>query len=300
LFDFLTATLKHIPGETWREWIDANLLVGADRSVVTGRHRVRAGERYYHKHPGITEPDVSADIKFLYEDEAFIVLNKPAPLPVHAGGRFNRNTLRHFLNEVYYPQKPRPAHRLDANTTGLLLVTRTKHFASLLQPQFERGEVEKTYIARVHGRPGESRFSCDAPISDGPGKAGIRGIDYEAGLSARTDFTVLESWDDGTSLVEARPITGRTNQIRAHLWERGLPICGDPVYRPNGALGTTQTLGVLDAPLCLHAWKLAFKNPLTEERMRFTAPPPQWAQAPERVGLGQNSVRLAPDHMLTY
>jgi 23S rRNA-/tRNA-specific pseudouridylate synthase len=73
-------------------------------------------------------------------------------------------------------------------------------------------------------------------------------------------------------------LTGRTNQIRVHLWQMGLPVCGDPVYLPGGKLGETQTLRVGDAPLCLHAWRVGFVHPLHQKRMEFTAPKPDWAK----------------------
>ena len=76
--------------------------------------------------------------------------------------------------------------------------------------------------------------------------------------------------------MEARPLTGRTNQIRVHLWHLGLPVCGDPVYLPGNTLGDTQTLSLSDPPLCLHAWRIAFLHPLTQEPVEFTAPPPSW------------------------
>src|SRR6185503_19535585 len=110
-----------------------------DRRPVPANDTVRSGERYLHKLEQIVEPKVNPRFQILHEDEALVVLNKPAPLPMHPSGRFNRNTLQYFLNALYYPQKPRPAHRLDANTTGLVLVTRTRHFAARLQPQFARG-----------------------------------------------------------------------------------------------------------------------------------------------------------------
>ena len=217
-------------------------------------------------------------MEILHEDEALIVLNKPAPLPMHPGGRFNRNTLQHLLNEVYHPQKPRPAHRLDANTTGVVLVTRTRHFAGLLQPQFEAGEVRKFYLVRVQGHPPEDSFSCEAPITEQPGKTGTREVDEDDGLAARTEFQVLRRDADGTALLEARPLTGRTNQIRVHLWHLGFPVCGDTAYLPGHALGTLQTLDVEAPPLCLHAWRIAFVHPFTRQPVEFTAPPPGWAK----------------------
>jgi UPF0176 protein len=278
LLDFLGNVLPHISPKEWEELCAKGLLLNNERQPVAGACRVRVGERYLRKLPAIVEPEVNADIQILHEDEALIVLNKPAPLPMHAGGRFNRNTLEYILHQAYHPQKPRAAHRLDANTTGLLLVTRTRHFASRLQPQFERGQVEKTYLVRVQGSPEDENFACDAPISASPGDVGAREVDTEAGLPARTEFRVLRKNADGTTLLEARPLTGRTNQIRVHLWQLNLPVCGDSIYLPGVKLGGQQTLDIDDPPLCLHAWKAAFLHPLSGKRMEFEAPKPDWAR----------------------
>ncbi|HEY2329980.1 MAG TPA: RluA family pseudouridine synthase, partial [Verrucomicrobiae bacterium] len=262
----------------WSAECARGLVLDMEQQPVAADKIVRAGERYRHKFPDITEPDVDGHVKILHEDEALIVVNKPAPLPMHAGGRFYRNTLQFILNEVYHPQKPHPAHRLDANTTGLVLVTRTRHFAAKLQPQFVRGQVEKTYLVRVQGQPPENNFSCDAPISGESGELGSRTVDVESGQLARTEFRVLRKNSDGTALLEARPLTGRTNQIRVHLWHLGFPVCGDAVYLADKKIGITQTLAVGDPPLCLHAWRVKFIHPLSLQPAEFTAPPPAWAE----------------------
>lgn len=236
---------------------------------------VRAGEEYLRIHPGMIEPPVNPCVRVLYEDEALIVLHKPAPLPMHSCGRFHRNTLQHILHEAWEPEKPRPAHRLDANTSGLVVCARTRRFAKLLQPQFARGEVEKVYLARVRGHPAGDRFMIDVPIAAEACDLGAREI-REEGLAARTEFTVLRRDADGTSLLEARPMTGRTNQIRIHLWHAGHPVSGDPVYLPGGARGDRQTLAPEDPPMCLLAWKLAFRHPLDGREMTFTAERPEW------------------------
>jgi RluA family pseudouridine synthase len=244
-------------------------ILDSSHQAVTAERIVRAGERYYQRQPANIEPDVNVDIQILHEDDAIIVVNKPAPLPIHPSGRFNRNTLQAILCAAYAPQKPRPAHRLDANTTGVVVFTRTQHFAKMLQPQFERGEVEKQYLARVIGHPPEDHFICEAPIAADSSEVGGRIIDQTNGLSARTEFRVFDRSGDGTSLLEVTPRTGRTNQIRVHLWHLGWPILGDPLYLPGDQLGTTQTKAVGDPPMCLHAQQLTFKHPLNGERVTY-------------------------------
>lgn len=278
LLDALCRVVRHISASEWAAECGRGLVVDRNRQPATAHQRVRAGDRYLHKFPNITEPEVNADIRILHEDDAIIVVNKPAPLPMHAAGRFNRNTLQYFLNAVYHPEKSKQAHRLDANTTGVVLLTRTQHFAAKLQPQFARGEVEKVYLVRVQGHPAAEQFICDAPITADAGEVGTRSVDFEAGLQARTEFQVRHRDPDGTALLEARPLTGRTNQIRVHLWHLGFPVCGDAVYLSGQKLGATQTLHVDAPPLCLHAWRVKFVHPLTKQPVEFTAAPPAWAE----------------------
>jgi UPF0176 protein len=278
LLDFLSSVFSHVPREEWQALCDAGRLLDTNEQPVPPTQIVRAGERYLHLMPATREPDVNVDIRILYEDEAIVVLNKPAPLPLHPSGRFNRNTLQYLLQQVYRPQRPRPAHRLDANTSGLVVFARTQRFAGLLQPQFASGKVQKVYLARVQGHPPADYFRCTLPISASVGQTGSRTVDEENGLPSQTDFTVLRRFDDGTSLVEVRPVTGRTNQIRVHLWQLGWPICGEQMYLPEQQLGETQTHAVEDPPLCLLAQKLGFRHPLSGEWLEFTAPLPDWAQ----------------------
>lgn len=280
ILETIAGIFSHVPHEDWVRIFENSCLLDSAFYPVQPTRIAQAGERFYRKKPTDVEPEVRVDIRILHEDEAIVVINKPAPLPIHPSGRFNRNTLQAILQTVYHPQKPRPAHRLDANTSGLVVFTRTRHFAKFVQPQFERGEVEKTYIARVVGNPVEDTFFCDAPIGDEPVVAGARQIDTANGIPARTEFRVIRIDPDGTALLEVHPLTGRTNQIRLHLWHLGFPICGDPVYLPGNALGNRQTLAPGDPPLCLHAWKLTFRHPLTKEAMSFEATAPVWSLEP--------------------
>ncbi len=276
LLETLTEIFPQISAREWAERCDAGRFINYGRTVRNKDHIVRGGERILQIFPPAVEPDVAANIQIIYEDEALLIVHKPAPLPMHASGRFHRNTLQHILNEVYEPKYPRPVHRLDANTTGLVAFARTRHFCRLLQRQFLEGSVEKIYLVRVQGHPTQDTFSCDAPISAEPDVMGTRAIDAD-GLSSLTHFKVLERHPDGTALLEAKLSTGRTNQIRVHLWQLGHPVVGDLAYLLDQKIGNTQTLTLEDPPLQLHAWKLSFKHPLRQETVSFEATKPSWA-----------------------
>lgn len=278
LIDFLCEVGKGCGREGWSQRIDSGALVSRAGERVDPQQVVRGGEQFVRRTAAAVEPDVNPAVHILHEDEAIVVVDKPAPLPMHPGGRFNRNTLQFFMEAAYAPQKPRPAHRLDANTSGVVVFTRTRHFASRLQPQFQRCEVEKTYLVKVDGQPVDDAFICEAKIGAQPEGLGARRIDEAGGLEARTEFRLLKRLADGTSLVEARPKTGRTNQIRLHLWHLDLPIIGDPCYLSGGRLGEAQTLPVDASPMCLHAWKVGFTHPLTKAWVCFEAPLPEWSR----------------------
>jgi UPF0176 protein len=272
----LCQAVKHLPAEYWEAECRSGNVVDMQHVAVAADRIVRAGERFLHRTLQEVEPMVNFDLALLHEDEALLVFNKPAPLPMHAAGRFNRNTLQFVLEQLYRPQKPRPAHRLDANTTGVIIAARTRHFAARLQPQFARGEVTKRYLVRVHGHPAADQFRCEAPVGVAAGELGTRSVDPD-GLRAFTEFTVLARLPDGSSLLEARPLTGRTNQIRLHCAHLALPVMGDLAYRGSQGGPLIQTADVDAAPLCLHSWEIGFRHPASGEFSRFAAPAPAWA-----------------------
>lgn len=277
LLDALATIFPQIPRAEWETRCDAGRFVNYGGTLRGKDHIVRGGERILQIFPPAVEPPVSADIRVVHEDDAVLLVHKPAPLPMHASGRFHRNTLQSILNVVYAPKFPRPVHRLDSNTTGLVLFARTRHFSRMLQQQFLAGTVDKRYLVRVHGHPENTTFFSDAPISSSLNAMGTRTVDETDGLASHTDFTVVERCDDGTSLLEAKLGSGRTNQIRVHLGELGMPVVGDPAYLPDRKIGDTQTLTPDDAPLQLHAWKLSFDHPAKGTRMNFETELPQWS-----------------------
>ncbi len=275
LLDFLDGFHPHLGRETWQNYCVQGRIV-FDGKPAAADKVVRSGERYCHLHPATVEPQVNADIRILYEDHWIVAVHKPAPLPMHPCGRFNRNTLMYLLNQIYHPQKLRVNHRLDANTSGVVVFSRNKAIASQVQPQFENRQVRKMYYARSQGHPPKYEFNCETRISETTTIVGARLPDPE-GMEARTKFRVQKRFVDGTALVEAHPITGRTNQIRLHLWDLGFPICGDPVYLPDKQLGNRQTLDPGEKPLCLHAYRLALVHPDSKEEILLEAEVPEWA-----------------------
>lgn len=301
LIEFLRDFHPPTPRAKWLEWI-ARGEITIDGGVVSKDRSVSAGERYLHVMPDYVEPEVNAEIGIIHEDESLLVVDKPAPLPVHPSGRFHRNTLSNLLEQIFPKESLRIAHRLDANTTGVVVFCRTATAAARVQRQFENRQVQKRYLARVQGHVPWQDYRCglqigDAKWFDNVNTAGAR-ITHEGGQAAETLFHCLHRFDDGTSLLEVVPITGRTNQIRVHAAAIGFPIAGDRFYARSHPEGSerrgrlTQTLAVDQPPMCLHAWRIGLVHPGTRAPIEagaefigwnpmpgcFESPPPDWAE----------------------
>ena len=120
-----------------------------------------------------------------------------------------------------------PAHRLDSNTTGIVIFSRSRRSAKAIQRQFEQTTASKTYLCRVVGQPDWHEMLSTEPISSRPAEHGFRVVDRDGGDTAETGFRVLTRFPNGEALIEATPRTGRTNQIRVHLWHLGFPLVDD-------------------------------------------------------------------------
>jgi RluA family pseudouridine synthase len=275
LIDCLIQMFPQIPEDQWQQTFDESRILDGNIPARAAR-RVRSGEQFIHVVNGFIEPDVNAAIKILHEDAAIVVVDKPAPLPVHPSGRFFHNTLVRMLSTVYRPEILRAVHRLDADTTGLVVLARRRSVAKSMGQQFEQRHVEKSYRVRCVGHFPIGTQACEIPIAIRHGEGRIR-VGDPAGEASKTLFRDVEHLSDGTSLLYAVPVTGRTNQIRVHLWELGFPVCGDPIYLPGRKLGMHQSLGVGSQPLCLHANRLRFTHPTTGQTMELRAADPVWS-----------------------
>jgi UPF0176 protein len=278
LIDFICEVFPHIERDEWLSRFAAKRFVDKNEQNVNPDYLVKSGERFDQIMPHSAEPDVNMDIKIIYEDEALIVVKKPAPLPMHPCGRFNKNTLQFLMNKVYFSHVPRPVHRLDANTTGLVMFARTQNFCKIMQRQFLEKSIEKIYLARVQGNPKLDLFVCEKALSATPSIAGSREIDEENGLPSRTDFKVIHRYDDDTTLLEVKLHSGRTNQIRLHLWDLGLPVCGDQTYLKDQKMGNSQTLEIDSPAMFLHAWKISCNHPVTNKVFNIEDTCPAWAE----------------------
>lgn len=232
------------------------------------------------------------DLSILHEDAEIVVVNKPAGLVIHPGAGHHSNTLvEGLLFDRTLPQgddpvRPGIVHRLDKETSGLVIVAKTHTSLDSLKAQFAARDVVKIYIAQVEGKIAEEEGVIDAPIGRDPAHPRRMSI-QPRGRPAKTEFHVLKRTEE-TSLLYVRPYTGRTHQIRVHLRYIHHPVVGDKVY------------GRCGERLMLHAWRLVFTHPGTGKMMRFEAAvPPEfpaypyheipWCAGPQIDNPGQQS-----------
>ena len=235
-------------------------------------HRLLGGERIEadFEAPADLEAE-GGGVPVRYEDERLAVIAKPAGMVTHPTASRRTGTLVNRLLGMGMPlargeDRPGIVHRLDAGTSGLLIVAKDDEARDRLVAMLAAREVARTYLALVRGSPDHDVFRVEAPL----GRRGARvALRAETGRDAATDFEVRERFDRST-LLEARPRTGRTHQIRVHLASLGHPILGDRAY---GGGGDDATRLRLSRPF-LHAWRLAFDHPFSGDRVEVEEPLP--------------------------
>ena len=222
------------------------------------------------------EPDIAVDV--VYEDDDMLIVDKPAGLVVHPAPGHGSGTLVNALlgrDEPLAPggiagvQRPGIVHRLDRDTSGLLMVARNDAAQASLQAQLKARRVKKTYLALVHGNVAAAQGRIEAPVGRDPGRRTRMAVTPN-GRPATTGYRVRERFA-GWTLLELDLVTGRTHQIRVHLEAIGHPVAGDPVY----GTGTSRRGPAGLERLFLHAWRLDLTSPSSGRLIRAESPLPR-------------------------
>jgi RluA family pseudouridine synthase len=237
------------------------------------------------------------EMPVLWEDDALLALNKPAGLPVSPD---RSDPARPYLMKLLHRAIERGApwakqrglawlmnaHRLDSDATGVLLLAKNKPALIALANQFGIAKPRITFLVLARGSKTDDTFAADAPLAPHPLQTGVLRVDLKAGKTARTEFTIRERFPAaGCLLLECRPFSNRTGQIRVHLKHLRLPIVGDPIYggpplllstlKPGYSLKPGQTERPLIDSAALHCEQLLFSHPLTGVETKITAPWPK-------------------------
>lgn len=287
---------------TWRSrssivrMIEQGMVRLAGRVVPPSR-KVRVGDTIEVDVPQDPVPqprsDAAFDLPILYEDEFMVAVDKPPGMAVHPSGRHLHGTLIHELHGRYrrpeqpeYDVVPRLLHRIDLETSGVVAIGLDEQFHHLVRKQFEDRLVHKAYLAVVHGCPEQSEGRIDfgiLPDKKSAVRLKLTTGDPDAGLSAVTRYRVLRQ-NDRYALVEVRPETGRTHQIRVHMAAIGCPLVGDKLYGHDEQLFLQSIAGELDAESqralvldrhALHSHSLTFFHPRRGRELTIEAPLPQ-------------------------
>ncbi len=272
----------------WQKEIKAKKISINGEIIKSINIKIKNGDKISYETRNLEEPEIDPNFTILYEDEYILAINKSGNLPVHPSGRFFNHTLSMLLKKQYGINYI-PIHRLDRETTGVILFSKTSEAASEFHKHFEN--FNKHYTAITHGLIKEKKFTVNMPIGpdlDSPVRK--KRAAYEAAEeSAKTHFKLLDTfWDesgkDAYSVVQARLTTGRLHQIRVHLQYAGFPILGDKIYGLDDTFYlefidtgmTTSLIEKIKFPRCaLHSMRIEFHHPFKEKNMTIEAPLPE-------------------------
>ncbi|HLH02617.1 MAG TPA: RluA family pseudouridine synthase [Bryobacteraceae bacterium] len=291
LDSFLHERLPEFSRSRLQSWIKEGRVRIADETVRASQ--ILRGREVVTVEPAAPQPlraeAEELPLEILYEDDDVVVVNKAAGVVVHAGAGHPRGTLvnallHHFgaLSTVNGDLRPGIVHRLDRETSGVLVVARTDGAHQSLARQFHEREVEKSYLALVHGRMKQREGRITSPIARDPERRTRMTAKLSSGRAALTDYKLLEQFER-LSYLAVRIGTGRTHQIRVHLASIRHPIVGDRLYgAPASSLGR----------FFLHAHRLRFRSPSTGDWIQVESP------LPEELSRFLESLRINTDRMV--
>jgi 23S rRNA pseudouridine1911/1915/1917 synthase len=270
--DRALASRSEIGSRSFAERLLRARSVTVDGALVVKSHRLEPGSVVEARLPdepvGLRAEPVTTEIA--YEDDHVVVVDKPAGIAMHPGAGRAEATLAGQLLTLGArggddPERPGIVHRLDRDTSGLLVVARSQEAYEALQGAIRRREVERRYIALVRGRPRSRTGRIDAPVGRDRRDPTKRSLDTGEPREAVTHFEVVELLSEH-ALLDVRLETGRTHQIRVHLAAIDLPVAGDPVYGVKGDVGLERQF--------LHAHRLRFHHPVTGADIDLESPLP--------------------------
>ena len=294
---FLAAALPDFSRSRLKQLLDAGAVSLSATTIKDANHRVKPGEDYSVTVPP-TAPavpqgqDIPLDV--VYEDKELIVINKPAGLVVHpAAGNLDGTLVNALIAHcgagmlsIGGEARPGIVHRLDKDTSGLLVAAKTERAMASLAKQFANHTIERAYNAVVWGTPRDSTGLIESQIGRSPFDRKRMSVLRAGGKRAATRYKVIEKYGPAervfASLIECRLETGRTHQIRVHLTHLGHPLIGDPQYGRNrtpprgksDAEARAFTLAADFPRQALHAFVLGFQHPSLHKTLRFEAPWP--------------------------
>ena len=264
LLERLRALHPEASGRSLKQWLEAGRVEVNGRPVRDGRLAVQAGDTVALA--GRARAPFPRGLALVHEDPALLVIVKPAGLLTIATERERERTAYRLLWDYLAARGERPfiVHRLDRETSGLLVLAKSEPVKRALQEQFEARSVERVYVALVEGAPPRARGTLESRLVQ---DRALRVRAAPGGRSAITHYRVLER-RRGRALLELRLGTGRRHQIRVQLADAGCPVVGDTAHGgPRGRAGR----------LCLHATRLGFTHPATGQPVAFeSAPPGDW------------------------
>lgn len=275
LVDYLAGRFTYYSAEKWATLIaDGRVWVRGERAD-SAETIVRQSDVVACDLPPTTPPDANTNYRIIYEDDWLLGIDKPRNLRVHARGRYVRANLIYHLRTQHQPPYPTATliNRLDAHTSGVILVAKDGDTLRAVQAQFRAGTVQKRYLAIVQGTPSPAQGTIDLPIGAVPDAHPPRHwvTNIANPREARTEYAVLQTAGRQQSLVELIPRTGRTHQLRVHMAAIGHPIVGDWLYT-NAPAPPDPNAGY--SPHLLHCAFTQFLHPQTNNQCIIKVAPP--------------------------
>lgn len=279
LDEYLADRFPFLSRSSWQKEISSGVVFINEIATTKPARRLRLGDELSRLSPIDEEPEVDTNLKLLWTDGDVAALYKPAGLPMHESGRYRLKTVAVLQAQILGPEWSY-VHRLDRETSGLLICGRTTAIRQSLVEDWQQSRVKKAYLAITRSIPTQTQWTVDLPIKHVRKDRRNRAFTAADGDRAVTEFSLISAGMN-SALVEARPLTGRTNQIRLHCEAAGVPLLGDKIYgadpeifewyRKEGNTSRVQKRAGFSRH-ALHAWKLTLTHPLSRKELTLECP----------------------------